>query len=68
MNKVEIILPERKVPKMRIITKLWIGFGMALIFAAFINLSESLGALGFGMFVFLYIYDEDFRRLFNYGA
>lgn len=64
MNKVEIILPERLVPEIKEITKYFIGFGLALMMVAFINVSESLGAASFGIFVFLYFYDEGFRRRF----
>lgn len=45
-------------------TKLLAGCGLALIFSALITASPILGAVATSLFVFCYIYDDGFRRVF----
>ncbi len=59
-----IILPEAEAPPLKKITVFLLGFGGAFLFAAYINLNESLGFIALGIILFLLFFDEGFRRLF----
>lgn len=62
-NDIVIILPGGE-PEIKKITIFLLGVSLALLISAYINFNESLGLLALGMVVFLFIFDEGFRRLF----
>lgn len=49
---------------MKLLTKSLTMMGFGLMFGAFITLNEILGLVATGIFIFCYIYDPDFRRVF----
>lgn len=63
-NEVVIILPEPEVPPIKRITIFLLGVSSALLVAAYINFNENLGLLALGIVLFLFIFDEGFRRIF----
>lgn len=63
-DEVVIILPETEQPPIRRITLFLLGFSSALMTAAYINFNESLVFLALGIVLFLFIFDEGFRRIF----
>lgn len=63
-NEVVIILPEPEVPPIKRITIFLLGVSSALLMSAFINFNENLGLLALGILLFLFIFDEGFRRIF----
>lgn len=63
-DKIVIILPESEVPPVKRFTLFLLGVIMALLFSAFINFNESLVLIALGILLFLFIYDEGFRRVF----
>lgn len=63
-GEVVIILPEPEVPPIKRITIFLLGVGIALLASAYINFNESLGWLALGILLFLFIFDEGFRRIF----
>lgn len=64
-NGVVIILPETEVSPLKRFTLFLLGFSGALLFTAFINFNESLVIIVLGIVLFLFIYDEGFRRVFK---
>ncbi len=63
-GEVVIILPEPEVPPIKRITIFLLGVSSALLAAAYINFNENLGLLALGIVLFLFIFDEGFRRIF----
>lgn len=63
-NEVVIILPESEIPPIKRITIFLLGVGIALLASAYINFNENLGLLALGILLFLFIFDEGFRRIF----
>lgn len=63
-SEVMIILPEPEVPPIKKITIFLLGFSGALLLSAYINFNENLGLLALGILLFLFIFDEGFRRIF----
>lgn len=62
-SDVVIILPGG-VPPVKRITIFLLGVSSALLAAAYINFNENLGLLALGIVLFLFIFDEGFRRIF----
>lgn len=62
-SDIVIILPGGEPPVKRI-TIFLLGVSSALLTAAYINFNESLGLLALGILLFLFIFDEGFRRIF----
>ena len=63
-DEVVIILPEPEVPPIKKITIFLLGVSSALLMSAYINFNENLGLLALGILLFLFIFDEGFRRIF----
>lgn len=63
-DEVVIILPEPEVPPIKRITIFLLGVGITLLASAYINFNENLGLLALGILLFLFIFDEGFRRIF----
>lgn len=63
-NDVVIILPEPEVPPIKKITIFLLGASSAFLMSAYINFNENLGLLALGILLFLFIFDEGFRRIF----
>lgn len=63
-NEIYIEIPTRS-PKIWGISKIIMCLAFAVAAAAFILMSETLAIVSVIMFGFLYIYSEDFRRLFR---
>ncbi len=63
-NEVVIILPEPEVPPIKRITIFLLGVSSALLTSAFINFNENLVLPALGILLFLFIFDEGFRRIF----
>lgn len=62
-NEVVIILPGG-VPPVKRITIFLLGVSSALLTTTYINFNENLGLLALGIILFLFIFDEGFRRIF----
>lgn len=63
-DEVVIILPEPEIPPIKKITIFLLGVSSALLMSAYINFNENLGLLALGILLFLFIFDEGFRRIF----
>lgn len=63
-DEVVIILPEPEIPPIKRVTIFLLGVGIALLASAYINFNENLGLLALGILLFLFIFDEGFRRIF----
>lgn len=63
-DEVVIILPEPEIPPIKKVTIFLLGVGIALLASAYINFNENLGLLALGILLFLFIFDEGFRRIF----
>lgn len=63
-DEVVIILPEPEIPPIKKITIFLLGVSSTLLMSAYINFNENLGLLALGILLFLFIFDEGFRRIF----
>ncbi len=62
-DEVVIILPAGE-PQVKKITIFLLGVSSALLMSAYINFNENLGLLALGILLFLFIFDEGFRKVF----
>lgn len=62
-GEIVMIFPAGQPPIKRI-TIFLLGVSSALLTSAFINFNENLGLLALGILLFLFIFDEGFRRIF----